>query len=83
MNKWISGVSHEKLTCERAMCRAHDWKMKSHASQEVFVSVSQEMPSSEVLVKLSVWQKVVFCFTKSLPPQYIYFYYPQIVRSAF
>ena len=32
--------------------------------------------------KLSIWQKVVFCFTKSLPTLYIP-YYPQIVRSSF
>ena len=32
--------------------------------------------------KPSIWQKVVFCFTKSLPTLYIP-YYPQIVRSSF
>ena len=29
-------LSCEKLTREKATCRAHDWKMKSHASLEVF-----------------------------------------------
>ena len=83
MNKWISRVSRKKPTRERATCRAHDWKMKSHASLEVFVSVSRERPSHEILAKLSVWQKVMFCFTKSLPILYIYPHYPQIIRSAF
>ena len=71
MNKWFSRVSREKLTCERVTCRAHEWKMKSHARLEVFASVSQVRPACEVLTKLSVWQKVKFCFTKSLPTLYI------------
>ena len=82
MNKWISRVSHEKLTRKRATCRAHDWKTKSHARLEIFERVSRERPSSEVLAKLSIWQKVIFCFTKSYP-HYIYLHYLQIVRSAF
>ena len=72
MNKWISRVSREKLTCERVTCRAHDWKVKSHASLEVFASVSRERPTCEILVKHSVWQNVMFCFTKSLPILYIH-----------
>ena len=71
MNKWISRVPREKPTRKRATCRAHDWKMKSHARQEIFTSVSWERPSRKVLMKLSVWQKVIFCFTKSLPTLYI------------
>ena len=71
INKWFSWVSHKKLTCEKATCRAHDWKMKSHASLEVFTSVSWERPTHEGLVKLSVWQKVMFCLTMSLPILYI------------
>ena len=71
MNKWISWVSHEKLTCERATCRAHDWKMKSHARLKVFASVSWVRSTREGLAKLFVWQKVMFCFTKSLPTLYI------------
>lgn len=51
----------EKLTREKASCRAHDWKMKSHARLEIFTSVSRERPSYEVLAKHSVWQKL--CFT--------------------
>ena len=71
MNKWISRVCREKPTHERVTCRAHDWKMKSHARVQIFASVSQERPSREVLAKLSVWQKVIFCFTKSLRTLYI------------
>ena len=67
MNKRFSQVSREKLTHEKATCRAHDWKMKSHASLEVFTSVSWGRPTHEGLMKLSVWQKVMFCFTMSLP----------------
>ena len=55
MNKWFSQVSHKKLTYERSMCKAHDWKMKSHARLEVFASVSRIRPIREGLVKLSVW----------------------------
>ena len=64
-------LSREKLTRERPMCRAHDWKMKSHARLEVFASVSWVRPTREGLVKLSVWQKVKFSFTKFLPTLYI------------
>ena len=71
MNKWFSRVSREKLTRERATCRAHDWKMNSHARLEVFASVLRVRPTHERLTKLSVWQKVKFCFTKSLPTLYI------------
>ena len=83
MNKWILRVPHENLTREKATYKVYDWKMKSHARLEVFASVSWERPSCEVLAKLSVWQKVMFCFTKFIPTLYIYPHYPQIVRSAF
>ena len=71
MDKWFSQVSHEKLTHERATCRAHEWKIKSHARLEVFPNVSWVRPTCEGLAKLSVWQKVKFFFTKYLPTLYI------------
>ena len=55
-------VSRE-ATHEKATCRAHDWKMKSHARLEIFASVSWVRPTHKRLAKLSIWQKVVFCFT--------------------
>ena len=55
MNKWSSQVLREKLTHEIATCRARDWKVKSHANLEDFVSVSRERPTREILVKHSVW----------------------------
>ena len=64
-------VSREKLTRKRATRRAHDWKMKSHTRLEIFVSVLQVRPTHEGLVKLSIWQKVRFCFTTSLSTLYI------------
>ena len=45
--------------------------MKSRARLYDFVSVSRVRPSCEGLAKLSVWQKVIFCFTMFLPTLYI------------
>ena len=71
---WTSGF-HEcfvrSLPTKRAMCRAHDWKMKNRARLYEFASVSRVRPTYEGLAKLSVWQKVMFCFTMSLPTLYI------------
>ena len=82
MNKWISRVSREKPIRERATYRAHNWKMKSHASLEVFASVLQERPSRKVLTKLYVWQNIMFTLP-NLYLHYIYHHYPQIVMSVF
>ena len=71
MNKWMSRVSREKPIRERATSRAHDWKVKSHANLDVFVSVLRVRLTCEVLAKHSIWKKVMFCFTKSLPTLYI------------
>ena len=71
MNKWFLQVCREKLTHERATCKPHDWKMKSHARLEVFTSVLRVRPTRKGLAKLSVWQKVKFCFTKPLSMLYI------------
>jgi len=49
MNKWFSRVSREKLTCEKATCRAHDWKMKSHARLEIFMSKANSKRTRETL----------------------------------
>ncbi|XP_075669749.1 uncharacterized protein LOC142639463 [Castanea sativa] len=40
-------MPYEKLTCERVTCRAHDWKLKSHARLEIFASVPWERSSRE------------------------------------
>ena len=53
------------------MCRALDWKIKSHASLEVFTIVSQVRLTCELFAKHSVWEEIVFCFIKSLPTLYI------------
>ena len=65
-------MSREKLTRKRATCRAHEWKMKSHASLEVFASVSWERPSCKVLAKLCIWKNVMF----ALPSFYTHYIYP-------
>ena len=43
-------MPREKLSRERAICTAHDWK-QSHASLEDFASVSQVKLSREILAK--------------------------------
>ena len=60
-------TSSREVTCEKATCGAHDWKMKSCAR----LSISQLSCKKGQPAKVFVWQKVVFCFTKSLPTLYI------------
>ena len=59
--------SHVRSTC---------WKLKSHASLEDFVSVSQVNPSCEIAAKLSA-MKIFKCDFLTLHPYYIYPHYPQ------
>ena len=60
-------TSSREVTCEKATCGAHDWKMKSCAR----LSISQLSCKKGQPAKVFVWQKVVFCFTKSLLILYI------------
>ena len=67
-------VSREKFTRKRAICRAHDWKMKRHARLEVFANVSWVRPTRKGLRNSLFGKKWSF----ALPSLY-----PQIARSAF
>ena len=71
MNKWFSWVSCEKLTRERAKCRAHARKIKSHARLEIFTSVLQVRPTRKGLVN-SLFGKKWDLSLPSLYPHYIY-----------
>ena len=71
-NQTSSQETHEKATREKAVCEAHDQKLKGHAS----------LSSREVPTKHYVWQKVKL-FYQILYPHYKYLHYPRIVRSAF
>jgi len=60
-------TSSWEATREKATCEAHDWKMKSYARLSI-LQLSREKGQP---AKVSIWQKVVFCFTKSLSTLYI------------
>ena len=82
---WTSGFREclvSSWPMKRAMCKVHDWKMKSCARLDISrVSCGQGQPMKDS--RDSLFGKKLCFALPCIYTHYIYHHYPQIVRSAF
>jgi len=77
-----SASSSQEATREKATCRAHDRKMKSHARLSVS-RVSREKGQPTKYPRNILFDKKLCLLYQFFYPHYIYPHYIQIVRSIF